>query len=321
MFNPGISIIICCYNSELLIKDALQSIALQKFSPGIQAEVIIVDNNCTDDTVAIAKSYWDHNAQTALPLKIVTENQPGLTHARQRGMQQAAYEYLIFCDDDNRLEAGYIEAAFRMMKENSSIGAAGGVCNGISNENFPEWWPTHAHAYAVGRQGNHTADISRLQYVWGAGMVVKKTVLQKVLHPNFPLLLTDRKGMMLSSGGDSEICARILLLGYQLWFNENLRLQHFIHPNKLTTAYRDKLYQGHHAATTVLEKYRHVIIENSLRGIFKIKRTIKLFFQIIFSRQNKEYNKTALNVLANTNYKLIDEDYKTILAFVKFAKA
>lgn len=317
----SISIIICCYNSAQTITDALQCILAQELPPGVGAEVILVDNNCTDNTVAIAKEIWSCAADNKTALNIITEKQPGLSAARKAGLLACRYNTIIFCDDDNRLDPNYVYTAYELLNANERIGAAGGRVQGITDGDFPAWWPDHAPAYAVGSQGSKTGDVSKIQYLWGAGLVVRKDLLLKVLDDNYPLLLSDRKGAALSSGGDSEICARILLAGYQLWYFDNLKLQHFIEPGRLTETYRKKLYAGHDAASLVLEKYRHAIIEKNLSGWHKYKRMLRLGFNILCNNKNKAYSKVALNIIANTSLPVQDDDYKKIIAYIKFVSA
>ena len=317
MSKDGISIIVCCYNSEAVIEAALQSLIAQQLPVNYLAEVILVDNNCTDNTVAKGREIWNRYSTSSMPLCVIKEILPGLTHARKAGVAAAHYDIVIFCDDDNRLAPDYLSVAVSLMQQHPEIGAAGGICKGFTDDVFPAWWPAHAHAYAVGRQGHTSGDISKLQYLWGAGLIARKSILQTVLNDSYPLLLSDRKGALLSSGGDSEICARILLMGYKLWFEEKLQLQHYIHPKRLTETYRENLYQGHAAAMPVLEKYRMAIIERNLSGLKKAKRFLKLAGYLLLRVKNSDYTKVAINIIGNTTFEIKDAEYKIILGLLK----
>ena len=98
-----LSVIICCYNSENRLPETLKHIAKQNIKEGIKWEVVIIDNNSSDNTSNTAKSEWDKH-KTNIPLRIITEPKQGLIFAREKGVNEATYDILIFSDDDNWLD-------------------------------------------------------------------------------------------------------------------------------------------------------------------------------------------------------------------------
>src|SRR5436305_10300761 len=101
---PGISVIICCYNSAKRLPETLAHLARQN-SP-IPWEVIVVDNASTDDTARVARECWP--SETA-PLRIVDEPKSGLIYARVSGLQASRYEWLSFVDDDNWVAPDWLQ--------------------------------------------------------------------------------------------------------------------------------------------------------------------------------------------------------------------
>ena len=53
-----ISVIICCYNSENRIVPTLEHLSRQTLGQ-LSCEIILVDNNCSDGTIDLAKKTWD----------------------------------------------------------------------------------------------------------------------------------------------------------------------------------------------------------------------------------------------------------------------
>ncbi|MEO8414417.1 MAG: glycosyltransferase [Ginsengibacter sp.] len=315
----GVSVVVCCYNSATRIRDSLMHLALQKVPGSILWEVVVVDNSSTDGTDEAAKEFWN-NCGAATPLQIVEENRPGLFYARRTGIGAAKYEYIIFCDDDNWLCDTYVETANKIMNTHKQVGAAGGKIEAVTTVGLPGWWEEYKHGYAVGSQAPATGDCTDYNFLWGAGLVVRKSLMNIIVNDRFPSLFTDRKGKELSSGGDSEICARLILMGYRLWYDEGLCLKHFITAERLSVSYRENLFKGHELTRMAMAKYYRIINEHKLRGWLKIKRTAKLALKLLipFGKNDNESIKTALNAMWKLNLPVKDEDTKAILQFLKY---
>src|SRR5258708_21626117 len=137
--TEGVSIVVCCHNSERLLPETLACLAGQQFSNAPPAcEVIVVDNASTDRTSGIARDSWPTDCR--IPLRIVPEPALGLTPARLRGISEAEYEFICFVDDDNRVSPDWIENVFRVMREHPNVGACGGQVDAIAIGPLPIWF-------------------------------------------------------------------------------------------------------------------------------------------------------------------------------------
>lgn len=87
-----ISIIIPCKNESGVVENLLDSLVRQTRPAD---EVIVVDSNCTDDTIDRAKKY-----AKKLPLKTTATTQKGPAHARNHGAGKATGDMIIFADAD-----------------------------------------------------------------------------------------------------------------------------------------------------------------------------------------------------------------------------
>ena len=99
MANPTpdtLTIVICTRNRAEILKDCLSALVEQK---GIsQAQVLVVDNNSTDHTGDVVRSFRER-----LPnLKHVSEPRPGIANVRNAGIANTTTEYLAYLDDDLR---------------------------------------------------------------------------------------------------------------------------------------------------------------------------------------------------------------------------
>lgn len=317
----GISIIICCYNSANRIAETLQHIIKQRVSSYIKWEVIVVDNNSNDDTAVFVLSEWN-NYRTDIPFKVVSEKKQGLSAARERGALESKYTFLLFCDDDNWLSENYVAKGFEIMNSNHSIGILGGRGEAVSKVNtiFPKWFSAVQNSYAVGSQMSESGDATKKKYLWGAGIIIRKNLFLRA-YKNNPSLLIGRKGEELSSGEDAELCARIILLGYTLYYEESLCFKHFILPERLTKTYFKKLIAGHKKSYDLIKYYWHYIDYINQPNQIKWKITKESIYRIGLSfikKQNfskKYYFLEMYLAWRRFNFKKADSYYKIINNF------
>ena len=257
MKDNGVSVIVCCYNSSSVIEPTLQHIAAQIFDDNIVCEVILVDNASTDDIQEKAKDIWTKTNCPNIKLTIVHEPKPGLAHARQKGINEANYEYFVFCDDDNWLDKNYLNNVFRLFKANTTVAILGG--NGTAHfedEHLkPEWFDKFHQSYATGALAE---DESIVNSVYGAGMAVRKSVLMRVMSEH-PMFLHGRKQNQLTSGEDTEICLRVRLAGYNILYSPELTFKHFLLNKRLTWAYLKKLHVGLAKSHIVINLYERAL--------------------------------------------------------------
>ena len=251
----GISIIICCYNSAKRLPDTLRHIALQQVPAHIPFEVVIVNNASKDTTAETATALWRALGEPA-PFRVVDELQPGQTKAREKGIETAQYEYLLFCDDDNWLDKDYVHIAFELMEANPQIGALGGLGIPECEIEPPHWFNTFANNYAVGKQGESSGDITvSKEYVNGAGAVFRKSALLNLKKNGFRLYTTGRTNSGTLSGDDNELAYAMILAGYKIWYDERLTFKHFITKERLNYDYLKNLNKGFGISHAVLTPY------------------------------------------------------------------
>ncbi len=206
---------------------------MQQLPDSIPWELIVVNNASTDGTSVIAEAEWEkYNLQSAF-FKIVEEYQAGLSYARQRGIEESQFEYLIFCDDDNWLDLDYLNKVYQIMSGDLLIGSCAGRCTAVFESEPPIWFKYMEKVYAVGEQYPGIKS-GYVDILWGAGMGLRRSAWIKLQKAGFTSILSDRKGATLVSGGDDELCKVLLLAGYKLWYDEHLKFKHFMTRQRLT---------------------------------------------------------------------------------------
>jgi len=283
----GVSIIICCFNSSLLLEETLKHIAVQKLD-NAACEIVLVDNASTDHTQEIARSIWEKSGSDKISFKIVYEPKPGLTFARQKGVNEARFEYLIFCDDDNWLDENYVQNTIELFKEHTDTGILGGNGSAIFEDEAlkPLWFSTFLDMYAAVPQAKKE---TALDFVYGAGMAVRKTVLKEVMG-KYPMLLKGREKAILSSGEDSEICLRARLAGHKILYSPKLTFKHFIINKRLTWSYLKKLDTGLAKTFVIINLYETALNSKRLSlPLFYWLKKMLYYWGIYFKYWPKHY--------------------------------
>jgi len=106
--DPQVSIIIPTYNEEKGILHTLSSIS--QLSTSYKAELIIINNNSTDNTQAILE---------ACGVKSIFEPRQGTSFARQTGLEQAKGKYILNADADSIYPKEWVNAYVQALQDKS----------------------------------------------------------------------------------------------------------------------------------------------------------------------------------------------------------
>ena len=257
--EAGVSVIICTYNGAALLPETLRHLAMQKVPREIPWEIIIIDNASTDQTAAVAQTVWD-SFESLTSFKILNQPKAGLTFAREMGLANARYEFVLFCDDDNWLCPGYVKRAYEIMLQHPEIGMLGGFGEMTFDGNAPAF-VKNSRLFASGPQAASSGKVKR-NVVYGAGSIMRRSAFDQLQQSGFRSKLTDRKGNSLSSGGDHELCYALAMLDYEIWFDEQLKFNHFIPAKRQTWEYHERYFRECAQSFSALIPYRFVVNKN-----------------------------------------------------------
>jgi len=260
ILTSGVSVVVCCYNSREVISPTIKALSDQHVPPGVGYEVILVDNNCTDDTVSLAKKAWENSA----PLRIIKESWPGLIYARKTGVLQAHYSILLFVDDDNVLEPDWVEQLMNMYSVWPEVGGIGGYNEPLftGEAEMPTWFENFSGMYAC-TPPHEKPEVSALkQTLYGAGLSLRTHVARFVFDSPLPFFLVGKTRDTLNRGEDSEICLRVGLMGWKLWYEKTLKLKHIILKKRLNWEYVLQARRGGGHADIILKIYRDLLAGN-----------------------------------------------------------
>jgi len=282
----GVSIIICCYNSAQRLPDTLKAISQLNQCKDISWEVILVDNISTDDTAEVAQAEWNKYQINGVNFSIVTENKAGLNFARHKGAQLSKFNWLLYCDDDNWLDADYFTNFKKIIDNNQELKM---VCCGISEavyEKAPsKWFYKYQHLCVVFNIKDYGYDYRISKYtsddcdVCGAGMIVQKYhILEYFKDEGYTI--SDRTGKKLNSGGDTDLVNYFLKKNYQIGQYAKLIIRHFIPITRTRRLYILRLAEGmtysskmltYKAESYIQKPNVHILCKNLVRPLFSFK--------------------------------------------------
>jgi glycosyltransferase involved in cell wall biosynthesis len=324
----GISIIICCYNSEQKLEATLNHLFKQETENDLNWEIILIDNASKDDTYNFTQHYFETHINQKIATQLLSESKAGKSHALIKGIENAHYSYLLICDDDNWLAPNYLQNAFNLMEKNPKIGILGGLClPRVEIEEIPNWLPNYIGGYACGNPDQKAGEVND---VVGAGMVIRKEVITSIYANGFKSLLDCFRGKIITNGEDAEYCNMVKFANFQIWYSPTLILQHFIPKEKLSWKYCKNLFAGFAHSEVLLELYNLAIqnkYPNGLPSFYWLKKSAYYFLISIkyypsyHSCLNKEGSSKGILMLSwklkykeycKQNFKL-EKHFKTIL--------
>ncbi|MCD9856097.1 glycosyltransferase [Epilithonimonas sp. JDS] len=113
--HPLISLIIPCYNAERSLEKCLNSVVHQSYT---NLEIILVDDGSTDGTSTIYKDFESRDVR----IKIIKQENSGVSKARNKGVKTATGEYICFVDSDDWVESDYCSELYHsLIEENADI--------------------------------------------------------------------------------------------------------------------------------------------------------------------------------------------------------
>src|SRR4051812_25418411 len=226
-----VTVAIPTYNRADFLRQALAGIVAQQF-PRDNFEVLVIDNNSTDHTRAVVHEFAP---QFPAP-RFVQERKQGLDYARNRAIEEARGEIILFGDDDILVQPDWIAqmTVALLADPGRHIGAVGGEVIPVFPNGLPDWvreWhsPLAFRSDAGALEPRHSP--------MGANLAFPKWVFEQVGTFHTKL---DRAAGNYFSGGDAEMIRRVRAAGFEIWFNPAASVQHQMPASRTTFRYASR---------------------------------------------------------------------------------
>jgi glucosyl-dolichyl phosphate glucuronosyltransferase len=238
---PAVSVVMCTYNRGDLLVDAIGSVLAQHESITPPFELIVVDNNSSDDTRGIVERFAAADGR----VRYLFEARQGLSHARNSGIAASRAPLVAFTDDDVRAEPDWVAAIVRAFREHPDAAVVGGRV-------LPAWpadppaWLTAAHwaPLALVDYGDEPVQVTRARPIClvGANLSFRRHVFDTV--GTFALDLQRVKDGI-GSLEDHELLLRLLRAGGHGVYDPRIVLHAEVQANRLEREYHRRWHTGH----------------------------------------------------------------------------
>lgn len=229
----SISLILCTYNRCRNLAQALESVAASTSLESVGWDVLVVDNNSTDQTREVVEDFCRRYPGR---IHYMFEPKQGKSHALNTAIQAARGDVLAFTDDDVIVEPGWLKNLTAPLDDSKWSGTAGRISLGM-DFSPPPWLPIRG-AFNLGGslvqfdEGDRQAELTKAPF--GANMAFRKCMFEK--YGNFRTDL-GRKGRGLIGNEDTEFGERLMVAGERLCYVPSALVNHPVTPGRLTKSY------------------------------------------------------------------------------------
>jgi glycosyltransferase involved in cell wall biosynthesis len=247
------TVAICTWNRAESLRRNLDSLAKMRVPDDLPWEVVVVNNGCTDHTDEVIASYAGR-----LPIRREYEPRRGISHARNRAVDAAKGEYIVWTDDDTIVDPGWLAAYIGAFRRWPDAAVFGGPIIPRYETPVAEWLQACEHllrdVYAFRDFGNAPARISPKEGSdpYGANFAVRAAEQRGVRYdPNLGMAAGHDR-----LGEETGVIIGIFAAGASGYWVPGARVEHCIGRQRQTAAYITRYFAAHGETVALLQRRR-----------------------------------------------------------------
>ena len=232
-----LSVVICSYNRGKYLPMVLNSLQAQDYSC-LSYEIILINNNSTDNTDEIIRTYQEANPE--LPLIYVIEYNQGISYARNRGVETAKGDIIVFIDDDETVESDFLASVNDFFTQYKDAGISSGPVIPVYETEKPKWLSHFTMRLITGAydKGKSIKLLGNKDYPGTGHACFRKSLFVK--YGAFDVTL-GRKGNSLMGAEDKDFFLRLMNGGEKCYYLPSAKIYHHIPDSKLTDDFFRKI--------------------------------------------------------------------------------
>jgi len=264
-----ISIAICTYNRSQQLAVTLQSLCKIKDQLLVGDEILVVDNNSSDDTKELVQEY-----SKILPIRYLFESEQGLSHARNRALNEFSSRLIVFFDDDITVSKEAIERYRSVHINYSEYDFFGGQIDVEWADCAPSWYQDNSLPLINGLLGNYNLGLKDKRYTkelllpYGANFALTRKLVQSLglFDANLGV-----KGEEIGRGEETDYFNRAIDQGFSGMYLSNTSVGHRFQQERLSIHYfyRYGIEKGRALVLVDNANYDHYWIISMLNFLLK----------------------------------------------------
>jgi glycosyltransferase involved in cell wall biosynthesis len=265
----NVSVILCTYNRCQRLRDALESVAASILPDSVEWEVLIIDNNSSDQTSDVAADYCRRYPGR---FRYIFEPRQGKSNALNSGIRESKASVLAFMDDDVTVEPDWLENLTAPLRDSTWVGVGGRIVPPLGFS--PPHWLALEGPHDLGGilalfdKGPEGKELPEPPF--GTNMSFRKEIFEQygLFRPD----LGPCPGSEIR-GEDAEFGRRVLKAGGRLWYEPSAIVHHPVPEARLKKEYFLRFLYDHGRAS-VREQARRPKIWFIPRPYFTIPKIV-----------------------------------------------
>lgn len=246
VYKPLITVVICTYNRAYILGECLQSLQ-QQTVPTCFFNVIVADNNSTDNTQALLKNFTHGWPQ----LKIIVENKQGAGSARNAALKEVTTDWVACLDSDGKAHPNWLAEIFETIKKDDFDAFGGPFYAWHFWGPAPSWFPEDFGTYEAAQP---YGPLIKGSYIPGGNCAFRLSAAQAV--GCFPVHI-GMSGKKCAYGEETLMFDRMKKAGFRLGYVPAMKIDHCVLPYKYSFSWQIKSAFARGRALEQVEPQQH----------------------------------------------------------------
>jgi glycosyltransferase involved in cell wall biosynthesis len=235
----NVTVTICTWNRARLLDQALAQIHHLRIPAGVEWEVLVVNNNCTDDTDQVLTRHAE-----VLPLRRAFEPKPGIANARDCALRHARGEFQFSTDDDALVDPDWFAAYYEAFQRWPQAGFFAGPIEPWFESPPPPQMKAAFESLAIGYCGIDRGKEERLlrpdESPVGCNMAFRRRLAEPFHYD--PRLGRNREQQLF--GEETAFCNCMTAAGIPGVWVPSAKVRHYVPAQRMELAYLKRFYAG-----------------------------------------------------------------------------
>jgi glycosyltransferase involved in cell wall biosynthesis len=236
-----VTVAICTWNRSHLLDVTLEQFQRLRLPSGCRWELLVVNNNSTDNTEAVVQRYSD-----SLPVRCVFEKKQGLSHARNCAIEEAKGEVIVWTDDDVRMDQNWLVEYCDGIRRYPDASFFGGPIRPWFEVVPPQWIRRNFNVFKSAFGGRDLSDSeiylsAKSGFPFGANMAVRKSAYEGVPYD----VNLGRIGASMVAGEETMVFEELVRRGCQGVWLPCAGIEHFVPRSKVSRDYVKSYFRGY----------------------------------------------------------------------------